>query len=502
MVSYPVNPNVYGTSTTAPYSGLNGGVLGPVSQGWLPGDSPAGPYSGTKLTNISDNDNGGGAASTAYRVWCATGSTRISDWGVLTNLGPNLEIPGVSVTSGSPTATITGTFPSTVASGDAISGPDIASGTTVSSVSGGTLTLSQNASATATTTVRIATSGTLAVGQGGAIGVPIRVMGINTNSGVESTFASFAESGVTSGGCASNMNTNAASDPNPVTDTGTNATPHIALQNNSDQVNEFAAGDFPSPDFVDQAIEASTTLSIESNGVYNTNPYAAAATIDGTSYSGVKVEENTTSPTTSTELTNNYPTAITLFNVWLTNTVRASTGGFLNWICDGNGNFQKGLDNSSGLNFDTELGTLISTTYGFPRLTDESAAPAKQTPADGIAAPNTSCAASLPVTVTSGSDTVTLTAGGNFPSRHPQRGGPRRRRERGHHECRLPRRDLRGLWRRDVHPHPLPERDGERDGREHDLRRRAGHHVRGQLAGVMPSSGPAGTRRSPPRGRE
>ena len=97
------------------------------------------------------------------------------------------------------------------------------------------------------------------------------------------------------------MNTNAASDPNPVTDTGTNATPHVALENNSDQMDQFAIGDFPSPDFVDQAIEVSTTLYIESNGVYNTNPYAAASTIDGTSYSGIKVEENGFSPTSGTE---------------------------------------------------------------------------------------------------------------------------------------------------------------------------------------------------------
>ena len=61
---------------------------------------------------------------------------------------------------------------------------------------------------------------------------------------------------------------------------------HIALENNSDQLDEFAIGDFPSPDYVDQAIEVATTLYIESNGVYNTNPYAAASTIDGTSYSG------------------------------------------------------------------------------------------------------------------------------------------------------------------------------------------------------------------------
>ena len=95
--------------------------------------------------------------------------------------------------------------------------------------------------------------------------------------------------------------------------------------------------------------------------------------------------------------------------------MRASTGGFLNWICDGDTNFEKGSDDSTGLNFDVELSTLISTTHGFPRLTDMSAAPAIATPADGQPAPNTTCAASLTVTSNSGSDTVSLTAGGDFP---------------------------------------------------------------------------------------
>jgi hypothetical protein len=419
IIDYPINPSIYGTSTTAPYSSINGGVVGPVARGWLPGDPTGdpttGPYSGTSLTNISSTDNGGGAGSTAYRVWCATGSSRITDWGQLTNLGPNLLIVNASETQGSSTVTISGNFPNTVASGDAVSGSGIPSGTTISSVAGNTATLSNSASSTATNNLKVTTTSALAVGQGAPIGISIRVMGINTASGVESTFASFAESGVSGGGCSSNMNTNDASDPNPVTATGTNGTPHIALQNNSDQVDEFAVGDFPSPDYVDQAIEAATTVYVESNGVINTNPYAGAVTIDGTSFSGTKVEENGTSPTTATLLQNTYPTAITLFNVFLTNTIRASTAGFLNWVCDGNTNFEKGLDNSTGLNFDAELSTLISTTYGFPRLTDESGSPAIITPADGVPAPNNTCAASLAVTSNSGSDTVTLTAGGNFP---------------------------------------------------------------------------------------
>jgi hypothetical protein len=426
ITAYTVNPTTIGggTSTTAPYSSINGGVVGPVASGWLPGDANGGPYTGTALTNVSNADGGGGAGSTAYRLWCAAPAspTRISDWGTLTNLGPNLEVQGVSLTSGSTTATITGTFPSTVASPDAITGTDIPASTTVASVSGGTLTLSNPATATATDTVRITTASALAVGQGMPIGVPVRLMGVNTASGTESTFASFAESGVVSGGCASNMNTNAALDPNPVTATGTNATAHIALENNSDQINQFAVGDWPSPDFVDQAIEVATTLYIMSNGVVVTNPYAAAATINGVSYSATRVFENGVQPTTPKLLGNNYPTARTLFNIFRPDAVKASVGGFLNWLCDGNTNFSKGLDNSTGKNFDAELSTTISSVFGFPRLTDTTPAPAIATPADNIAAPNDSCAAGLQVNTTSGSNQITL-ASGNFPASIVNAGG-------------------------------------------------------------------------------
>ena len=184
-----------------------------------------------------------------------------------------------------------------------------------------------------------------------------------------------------SGGCASSMNTNAANDPNPATAPSPNAA-HVALENNSDQLDQFAAQDFPSPDYVDQAIEVATSLYIESNGIFNTNPYSAASTINGTSYSGNKVNENETATTTGNLLGNKYPTARTLFNIYRTDTIRASTGGFLNWLCDANTNFSKGLDNSTGKNFDTELTTVISATFGFPRLNDATPAPAIATPAD------------------------------------------------------------------------------------------------------------------------
>jgi hypothetical protein len=435
IIDYPLNPSTYGsTSPSGVYSSINGGDVGNVANGWLPGDPTSGPYNGTRLTDIDNNDNGGGADSTAYRLWCSTATSgagaRISDWGQLTNLGPNIEIVGVSTTSGSTTATITSGplltpgFPSQIASGQGVSGVNIPGSDTVSSVTTGsdTLTLTTAANGTGTTTLIFATGGSkLAVGQGVPDGIPVRIVGVNTASGTEATFTSYALSGQSGGGCGSNMNTNAASDPYSATDTGDNTGAHIALENNSDQLDQFAQTDFPS-DYVDQAVEVATSLYIESNGVYNTNPYAAASTIDGTSYSGNKLNEDGESPSTSNDLNNIYPTARTLFNIYNSATIRASTGGFLNWICDGDVNFQKQTDNSTGKNFDTELTTTISTTYGFPRLTDESTPPLASngttpnpTPLDNLAAPNDTCAAALPVVTTAGSATITLQSAGNFP---------------------------------------------------------------------------------------
>ncbi len=434
IIAYPVNPSSFGTSTIAPYDAINGGVVGPVQEGWLPGDPTAGPYTGSELSDISNVDNGGGVDSTAYRLWCQAGGpvdNQITDWGQLTNLGPTIVVTNVGLNSGTEGATDNGVsgftpdFPTQVVAGDAVSGNGIPSGTLVSSVSGASMTLSNNATVTTSTgTLDITTTSTQAEGQGFPVGIPVRIMGVNTASGTEATFTSYASSGVSGGGgCSANMDTDAGNDPNPATAPSPNSQ-HIALENNSDQLDQFATADFPSPDYADQAIEVATSLYIESNGVFNTNPYAAATTIHGQSFSGVKLTENGgILPTTANLLSNEYPTARTLFNIYRTSTVRASTGGFLNWICDGDVNFQKNLDNSTGKSFDTELGTIIGTTNGFPRLTDESSPPSNGgTPADGQPAPNTTCEASLSVNATNGSDDVTLVGGGNFPPDIPNAG--------------------------------------------------------------------------------
>ena len=164
-----VNPTTYGTSSTYPYSLINGGVVGPVAAGWLPGDPNAGPYSGFQLATIANNDNGADTQSTAYRMWCAantaTGaSEEITDWGSLSNLGgPSTGSPAVAhpleiqvaFTGGQPTATFvrldtgfgsttnlstTVLDPQAVAGdlNDPISGDNIPANSTITAVTAGT----------------------------------------------------------------------------------------------------------------------------------------------------------------------------------------------------------------------------------------------------------------------------------------------------------------------------------------------------------------------------
>ncbi|HXN59855.1 MAG TPA: hypothetical protein VN886_05325, partial [Acidimicrobiales bacterium] len=316
----------------------------------------------------------------------------------------------------------------TVVNNQTVTAPDITGGSATISSGAGTnqLTLSANATATTLEDVRIATTTKLSQGDGVPIGVPIRIVGISTSSGIEGIFATFANVG--GSGCSgSNFNQNdVAQDPNPVTRVGTNASTRDVLQNNSDQIDQYAVTDFPG-DAVDQSIEAATSIYIISFGVQKGTPTDANVNIDSTgalpvvgnptttSYGGNLLALNGTFATAGSEVANTFPTALTLYNIYRTDTVRASTAGFLNWMCDSNTNFNKGTDNSTQQNFDTELGNLISSVYFFPRNTDTTQPPAIGTPADGLAAPNNTCAASLNVNTTAGSNTVTLTSGGAFP---------------------------------------------------------------------------------------
>ncbi len=528
IVDFPsINPSTVGTSTfnnvnanaypKGAYSTINGGNVGPVAAGWLPGDPTSGASNnGTQVTNISNV--GALDSSEAFRMWCLPQSggnpvaNQIYDWGQLTNLGPNVEI-NVTV-NGTSTVTVAassgGTVPASIHGTDAVSNPSgssspITSGTSVSSTTGTTITLSAptnvssgtytlvfatgptNAATTYTgssgaqlnslSTLPVAsttgwptaggggtivtsggtqtftytgTTGTsllgvsyvgrlantvssgaavtltkVAAGNGEAVGIPIRIVGVNTGSGTSATFANFADGQTrdASNGCTSSStleDANAANDPNAATapsNEGQGVNGHIALENNVHQLELFSQGDFSTT--VDQAIEEATSLYFMSYGVYSTNPYVGQTAVGGTNYSASLIGENGQFSSAATELNNSYPTARTLSNIINSATVRSSTAGFLNWICDSNSALQKSTDLSTGLNLDQELTTQISTNFGFPRLSDTTGpVNGPSTPADNTIAPNDDCSAQFSSATTSDSGgTITTTAnGGFFPS--------------------------------------------------------------------------------------
>jgi len=309
-------------------------IVGPVAAGWLPGDAvncdqgttaspnPLNTASNPRVGILADScsgvpfesedNNSGPAPSTAWNIYCNTGGP---GGGQITDWGQLTNLTGTEVP-----------------------------------------------------------------GQGTAIGVPITIGGVNTGSGTTFTFAQFVNSSQSSGACTGNSpDANSYLGPNP---SNTAENENNLLENNAAQFGPFAELDYPSSDLTqtaDQAALIATTLYFESNGVYNSNIHSRIVVLSGgVSYAANKMLENEVVPTTTqsgTLMGNTYPTARTLYNIYRTSTVRASTADFLDWVCDGNNLFTKGTDLYTGKNYDNEVTTAINTTYGFIRLTDSTAAP-------------------------------------------------------------------------------------------------------------------------------
>jgi hypothetical protein len=365
----------YNTGATVMTAFPSGGI-GPVAAGWQPGDafncvantsggSPA--CSGTPFSNVTNTPTAGsglgGASSVAYRLWCQHGSSatagesQITDWGQLTNLSSG-QVPG----------------------------------------------------------------------QGTPIGVPIRIIGVNAASGTASTFFNFAKSGIGSGNCTatSNFNENAASGANPQVSQGpAPGNLEIALENDANQIGDFAAADWGATDAADQAVDIATSLYFMGLGPFNTNPNAGVSSLEvnpgvvtaglPTSFTETPLFGNGVQPTIAHERNNSFPTSRTLFNIFRTDKVRASTGGFLNWMCDSNTAIAKGTNHVDGGNFDGDLTTIINGQYGFSRNTDSTPelTASQQLTANGVTNPNGTCAATQTIAaggITNGNATITVTA--------------------------------------------------------------------------------------------
>ena len=309
------------TGSSSPWTGQ---VVGPVAAGWLPGNAitcdtgapgsssnPKNTINGCSGVPVTDISNVGGTSSEVYDIYCNTGAGRITDWAQLTNLTGS-ELPG--------------------------------QGATIASHP-----------------------------------LPIVIADINTGSGTEATYSGFA-------GCTTNVNAQFS-----ILCGGAQL-----LENNSAQFGACAASDFPSGTdttyVADQAAEISSTLSYMGNGAYNSDPHDRLVTLPTgptttTQVAAIKMTANGVVPTTGnpttcnpgqlncTLINNFFPIARTLYNIYRTDTVRASTADFLNWICDSNNAYVKGIDNNTGVNYNNEITAALQTTYGFIRLNTQTPSP-------------------------------------------------------------------------------------------------------------------------------
>jgi hypothetical protein len=241
----------------------SGATIGPVSQGWRPGDPLAGPYTGRAFTDLNNTTD------IVNRIWCKKDTTQITDWGQLTDLAQP-------------------------------------------------------------------------VGAGASIGAPIKIWGVQTSSGTYSVWNTFVN--------CSDSNTNVPQ-------------AHIIQENNVPQIRNVTATEFPT-DPVAQYNQINQSLYFMSYGVNQSTPFAAGNAV-ATSINGVGV-------TSSKIAQNAVATVRTLYNVYRTSTLRASTAGFLNWIHnnDPGTHPNHGTDLTNGKNYFTEIGNTVGTQFGFVQVFD------------------------------------------------------------------------------------------------------------------------------------
>ena len=208
-------------------------------------------------------------------------------------------------------------------------------------------------------------------GQGATIPghpLPILIPNINNGSGTTATFQIFV-------GCSlPTTNETAAT---------TLCAGASVLENNSAQYGDCLAASYPAS-VADQAAAIASSLAYEGNGAFNSNIHTRIVSLtNGTQYAAVKMTESgsagndivaSTAPGGSI-LTNNFPSSRTLYNIYRTDQVRASTADFLNWICDSNNLYTKNTDNNTGQNYNNEITAALQTSFGFIRLNSQTAAP-------------------------------------------------------------------------------------------------------------------------------
>ncbi|HLX87892.1 MAG TPA: hypothetical protein VKR22_05505 [Acidimicrobiales bacterium] len=384
------------TFTTFPSPSCD--LMGPVAKGWVPGNNVNGPYTGTAFTNLNNNDNGGGAQSTAYRLYCATGGSgataQITDWGSLTNGGTSLSIP-VRIMGVNPSSGTVATFATFVNSGVA-TGTECNSGAKDTNLNDATfngsatkeIALENNAAQigdflvtdypndAADQAAELATT-IYFMSEGPIISNPnVRQVTVynngNPSTGVPTSFGetkmklnNVAASSITEGnktfptaralfqmalGYQAPAQDNTAARSLTVTDatfgSGSNQLTSPSAQFQVSDIGRAVSGaGIPTGTYITQvAPNLVGGTALPTNTAELSQPTTASSAGESVTFSGHIVG------------------------------LKASTANYMNWICsttgDGVTSLQKARDLVTGLNYDTEITNLIDNTYGFNRITD------------------------------------------------------------------------------------------------------------------------------------
>jgi hypothetical protein len=264
--------------------------------------------------DISNNDNGGGTSSTAWRLYCDTTASRITDWGQLTNLtgstvvgsGTPIGVP-IQIANVNPASGTESTFAHFVDSGQLTSGNDTCANTNTNHstlVCAGAATLENNASQ---------------FGDCAAADFPVADATRAADQAAEiATTLYFFSNGVF------NSNIHARS---------------LALSDGT----KVAA--------IKINTENGTQATTSPTGTLMNNTYPTARTL----YNIYRTGKNG--------------------NVNQGNAVRASVASFLNWICDSNVAFTKAIDLNTGVSYNSEITSAVQTQFGFIRLNSSTASP-------------------------------------------------------------------------------------------------------------------------------
>ncbi|MHB8464807.1 MAG: hypothetical protein ACYDH6_23370 [Acidimicrobiales bacterium] len=201
------------------------------------------------------------------------------------------------------------------------------------------------------------------VGSGAPIGAPLYIPAVNTKSGTYSVWKGLA-------GC----------DPN-----GNNTDGQIAQENDVPQMYDLALADHPGSTtaaLVAQSNQLMETFYYMSFGVSAWRPYTESFTFNGFTYAGNQLSVDNVSPAPACAVPNSgacfdnnsnpvtqINSARALNNIIRTDTLRASTAGFLDWICDEDPTLaHHGKDLTTGSNYANEVDYEINTDFVFTRV--------------------------------------------------------------------------------------------------------------------------------------